>query len=166
MMKQVGGGGLSPKAGEKDHQTSQTTKPQGNMAGTTRLTDWPGSPYLEAAERIDTQEAASFLPIHLWATKTWRLPIALSSRLDEEIMTNNERIRALRRNGLTLRAIADKLGISIGAVRHRLQSRMPVVETGHSVVKNVLVLGVGGSSSCYLQPVSLPRLSFLEGAVA
>jgi hypothetical protein len=84
----------------------------------------------------------------------------------EDFMTNNERIRALRRHGIPLREIADKLGVSMGKVCRAIYTRSPITPTERSVVKYVPMVGCGGSMSCYYQPISLPRLRFLEGAAA
>lgn len=79
-------------------------------------------------------------------------------------MSKAEKIRALRREGAPLREIASALGVSVGRVCHALYTRPPLRETSRSIVKRVPVLGCQGHMSCYYQPVSLPRLRFLEVA--
>lgn len=66
---------------------------------------------------------------------------------------------------MPLRAIAEALGVSVGAVTWSIYGNRPAVcDTACSVVRRIPVLGWQGSRSCYSVKVSLPRVSILEAA--
>ncbi len=73
-------------------------------------------------------------------------------------------IKAMRRT-MPLCAIANALGISVGAVTWSIYGNRPrIYDTARSVVRRVPILGWQGSRSCYDVAVSLPRVSILEAA--
>ena len=81
--------------------------------------------------------------------------------------SQKELVRKMRAAQVPLRAIAATLGISVGAVCSEVyEPRSRVTPTAKSVVRHIPVIGWAGSHSCYSVPVSLPRVSILEGAHA
>lgn len=77
-----------------------------------------------------------------------------------------QEIRHKRATGMSIRQIAAVLGISYGGVCHHIygsHGRKRPRATQSTVIRRVPVLGSFGSHSCYSVPVSLPRVSILEG---
>lgn len=72
-------------------------------------------------------------------------------------------IRRQRGYGTTLRVLARRYGLHVSKIRRICNKRLGVEATSNTVVKNILVLGARGSTSCYYQPVSLPRIKTLHG---
>ena len=84
-------------------------------------------------------------------------------------MTDTERVRALRAAGMSLRQIAAHLSRTPGWVSSQIdrpRRRGRIGDTARSVVRHVPVVGCEGSMSCYFQPVSVPRVSILDGVAA
>lgn len=82
---------------------------------------------------------------------------------DPAIAQRDNRIRRLRGYGMSLRALSRQFDLGVGKIRYICQVRAPLTDTARSVVHEVLVLGAAGSGSCYRQPVSLPRITVLDG---